>query len=233
MGGKRSPELGLDRLAVTHDKPSNGMATPRPRAYFGLPKRLFDLTFAIMLLPVAAPLIVLLWLIVRLDGGPGFYGHRRVGRGGQTFVCYKLRSMVPDANDRLQAHLEQNPDAAILWQTHFKLDDDPRITRVGHFLRRSSLDELPQIWNVIKGEMSLVGPRPVTAPELVLYGVRAGYYKALRPGLTGKWQVSGRNSVSYERRVEMDEEYFHHGSLWRDLIIILQTVRSVLRMTGG
>ncbi|MDZ4309646.1 MAG: sugar transferase [Cypionkella sp.] len=202
------------------------------KSYFSLPKRLLDLCLAMLMAPVLVPLIVVLWLLVRSDGGPGFFGHNRVGRHGKHFNCYKLRSMVPDAEVRLQIYLAENSQAAAQWQRDYKLDDDPRITKLGQFLRRSSLDELPQLWNVLRGEMSLVGPRPVTAPELSMYGSRAGIYRSMRPGITGLWQVSGRNSVSYERRVDLDEEYFHRANLLLDLLIIAKTALAVLNRTG-
>ncbi|MFT4150927.1 MAG: sugar transferase [Paracoccaceae bacterium] len=231
--GKPSTNLDLANAPVQHSRARHPVASPQPRAYFNLPKRAFDIAFALFLLPVVLPFIAFLWLLVKLDGGPGFFGHVRVGRGGHTFRCYKLRTMVPDAEIRLKAHLSQNPQAAAAWAQNFKLEPDPRVTRIGRVLRKTSLDELPQIWNVLKGEMSFVGPRPVTAPELLLYGARAGFYKSLRPGITGLWQVSGRNAVSYERRVEMDEEYFHTGSLLTDVGIIARTGSAVFGMTGN
>ena len=199
-------------------------------ARFG--KRIVDLAFVLCLLPVAVPVIAILALLVSRDGAKPFFGHRRVGHNGKTFYCWKVRSMVADAETRLAAHLAADPAAKAEWEATFKLDNDPRITRLGHFIRKTSLDELPQLWNILKGEMSVVGPRPVTAEELTRYGSDAVYYKAMRPGLTGLWQVSGRNTVSYDERVEMDVTYSQSFGFWQDLRIILLTAKAVLSRTG-
>ncbi len=201
-------------------------------SYLRQPKRLFDLFLALLMAPVLLPLIALLWVLVRLDGGPGLFGHSRIGRNGESFRCLKIRTMVPDADVQLKRHLAANPEAAALWARDFKLENDPRVTRIGRFLRKTSLDELPQIWNVVRGDMSFIGPRPVTAPELARYGAKARYYKALRPGVTGLWQVSGRNDVSYDERVALDVQYFRTASLGQDLTILCRTVGAVLNMTG-
>ena len=148
------------------------------------------------------------------------------------FRCWKLRSMVPDAGTRLALHLAANPVTAAEWARDFKLADDPRITRLGGFLRRSSLDELPQIWNVLLGDMSLVGPRPVTAPEYASYGRSQRYYRRLRPGMTGVWQVSGRATAGYRARVAMDVDYYWRAGPWTDLRILAATLGAVLGRTG-
>lgn len=202
-----------------------------PLGYSG--KRAFDLILSLVLLPLLLPLIALLWLLVRLDGGPGFYGHSRVGRNGTPFRCWKLRSMCVDAEARLAAHLAQSPEAAAEWARDFKLTDDPRITPVGRILRKTSLDELPQIWNVIRGEMSLVGLRPITEAELAKYGPHQGLYLALRPGITGPWQVEGRGKrVSYADRVQLDLSYGQNLSLAHDLGLIARTVTVLLNPKG-
>ncbi|WP_078573732.1 sugar transferase [Thioclava marina] len=211
-----------------------GLAAPggwRP-VYFRIGKRLFDLVGVLLLAPIVLPVIGLLWLAVRRDGAAGFYAHRRVGRGGRSFRCWKLRTMVPDAELRLADHLGQDAAAAAQWQSARKLDNDPRVTRLGRFLRATSLDELPQLWNVWRGEMSLVGPRPVMREELSFYGRFRPIYEAQRPGMTGLWQVSGRNAVSYEARVAFDVWYFMRCSLLHDLGILLRTVAVVLARTG-
>lgn len=200
--------------------------------YLGWPKRALDLVIVIAALPLILPVIGGLALLTRLDGGPSFFGHTRIGKGGRAFTCWKLRTMVPDAKERLADYLRTNPDAAEEWARDFKLDRDPRVTRIGDFLRRSSLDELPQVWNILRGEMSLVGPRPVTRAEITRYGNLRWAYFALRPGLTGIWQVSGRNDVSYDARVQMDVEYLNVASLRRDLDIIARTAGAVLNRTG-
>lgn len=198
----------------------------------GLSKRIFDVLLSLLLLPILVPIIALLYVVVRLEGGPGFFGHMRVGQDGHLFRCWKIRTMVPDAKERLEELLATSEDARKEWEADRKLRNDPRVTRLGSFLRKSSLDELPQIWNVLKGEMSLVGPRPVTESELVLYGSKVGSYLALRPGVTGLWQVSGRNDVSYDERVNLDIEYQARLSLATDIRILYQTVGAVLSRTG-
>lgn len=202
------------------------------RLYLGIFKRVFDIFFALLTLPFLAPIIAAIWVLVRLDGGAGFFGHSRIGRNGKVFKCMKIRTMVPDAEAQLKLYLAANPEAAAGWARDFKLDHDPRITRIGQFLRKSSLDELPQIWNVLRGEMSFVGPRPVTAPELELYGSAARIYEQMRPGITGLWQVSGRNDISYAARVALDVRYFRTASLSVDIATIVATARAVLHMTG-
>lgn len=193
-------------------------------------KRLFDLALCLAAAPVAAPLVAALSVAVRLEGGPVFYGQRRLGRGGREFTCWKLRTMVCDADERLALHLAADPRARAEWEATQKLRNDPRVTRFGRFLRTSSLDELPQLWNVMKGEMSLVGPRPFTPDQSGLYHGRS-YYR-LRPGLTGYWQVGERNGTSFAQRAVDDARYARELSLWTDLRTIFKTVRVVLRGTG-
>ncbi|OBY26487.1 sugar transferase [Leisingera sp. JC1] len=195
-------------------------------------KRVFDTGFALLLLPVLAPVILFLWILARRDGGPGFFGHTRVGRDGKPFKCWKVRSMVADAEARLQAHLDADPAAAAEWERDHKLANDPRISRLGHVLRKTSLDELPQIWNVLKGEMSFVGPRPIVTRELAKYGSSAPAYLAQTPGITGLWQVSGRNDISYRERVALDVDYLSRRSFAADLKIIARTGLAVLGATG-
>lgn len=200
--------------------------------YSTLGKRGLDIFLALVILPFVVPVILVLWCCVRLDGGPGLFGHTRVGQHGKKFRCWKLRSMVPDAERILGKHLLENPEAAAAWARDRKLPDDPRITRIGGFLRRTSLDELPQLWNVLCGDMSFVGPRPVPADELSYYGKHAYAYLALRPGITGIWQVCGRNDVKYSSRVLMDVIYLRKMALWFDMGLILRTTLVVVRPTG-
>ncbi|MDZ4095667.1 MAG: sugar transferase, partial [Paracoccaceae bacterium] len=187
---------------------------------------------AVALVPLVAPVIALLWCLVKLDGGPGFFGHQRVGRGGRLFLCWKLRTMVPDAQQRLAALLAHDARAAAEWQANYKLTADPRITRIGAFLRKSSLDELPQIWNVLLGEMSFVGPRPVTKPEMTMYRGTERAYLPHRPGVTGIWQVSGRNQVGYDHRVELDIAYLDKASMLFDIKVIAKTMLAVINLEG-
>lgn len=195
-------------------------------------KRLVDISISIMILPILVPIIAVLYVFVRASGGPGFFGHQRIGKDGRVFRCWKLRTMVPNAEDRLQALLDRDREARAEWQQDRKLRDDPRITKFGKFLRKSSLDELPQILNVLKGEMSLIGPRPVTSDELEKYGSHRYIYLVMRPGVTGLWQVSGRNEVSYEERVLLDRRYFEEMSLRLDISILFRTAGAVLARTG-
>jgi len=195
-------------------------------------KRAVDLVLSALSLPVLVPLIAILYFAVRLDGGAGFFGHSRVGRDGVLFRCWKLRTMVPDAQQRLDRLLEEDPVSRAEWERDRKLREDPRITWFGNFLRRTSLDELPQILNVLKGEMSLIGPRPVTVPELERYHRYKWVYLSLRPGITGLWQVSGRNNVSYDTRVQMDAAYFQGLSFLSDIRILFQTVGVLFARTG-
>lgn len=196
--------------------------------------RLMDVIIGAAMLVFFAPLILLLALAVKLDSpGPAIFRHRRIGRGGQAFFCLKLRSMTADADARLKAHLEQNPDARAEWEATQKLKDDPRITPLGAFLRKSSLDELPQILNILRGEMALVGPRPIVAVEARFYGPHFESYKAVRPGLTGLWQISGRNDTSYEERVALDVAYVRQRSFLVDLRILIATIPTVLLRRGS
>jgi lipopolysaccharide/colanic/teichoic acid biosynthesis glycosyltransferase len=211
---------GAPLLAGTVGSP----ARPRRR------KRLFDLCFAALVLIATLPLFLLLAAGVRLSSpGPVFYAHQRVGRGGRPFACWKFRTMVVDADRRLELLLRERPDLRDEFARVHKLREDPRVTPFGRWLRRTSLDELPQFWNVLRGEMSVVGPRPLVDPETARYGEAIAAVLGLRPGITGAWQVSGRNDVSYEQRVLMDAVYAASHSLRGDLAIVARTVLVVLR----
>ncbi len=201
--------------------------------YAAFGKRALDLGLVALLLPIMIPVIAALIVIVRRDGGPGIFGHARVGKDGRMFRCLKIRTMVVDAEAKLEAYLAANTAARTEWDRDVKLENDPRVTRLGSFLRKSSLDELPQILNVLMGDMSFVGPRPVPAKELeTRYGPQADIYKAMKPGITGLWQVSGRNDVSYARRIKLDKRYLTTRSLWLDLKILVKTAGVVLDRTG-
>lgn len=195
-------------------------------------KRAMDVIVVLLGLPIALPLLTVLAVLVRLDGGPAFYRQTRIGRGGVRFGCWKLRSMALDADDTLALYLAQNPQAAAEWAQFQKLRDDPRVTRLGRFLRSSSLDELPQIWNVLRGDMSLVGPRPFTPDQIPLYSGGLAAYASVRPGITGLWQLTARNSVAFADRVRFDLAYVRTLSLRQDLRLLLGTVRVVLRGSG-
>ncbi len=208
----------------------------RDRAAWLLPvaKRAMDIAIAGAALLVALPFFLVVGALVRADGGPAFYAHPRVGRGGKIFGCLKFRSMVIDSQARLEALLAADPAARAEWEATRKLKNDPRITRVGRFLRATSLDELPQLINVLKGEMSIVGPRPVTQSELdSYYGAAAAHYLTVRPGITGLWQVSGRSETSYDQRVALDVAYVSQASLLADIRILLKTPAAVLSRRGA
>ncbi len=212
-------------------KINNNLKSPFNR----LIKRTFDMTVSVLFLPVLLPLIGVLGLLIKLDSpGPVFYRHTRIGRGGQPFGVYKFRSMYRDSGERLEKILQTDPAARAEWDAYFKLKNDPRVTRMGAFLRKTSLDELPQIFNVLKSEMSLVGPRPVIAEEITTYYKEcADYYHMVRPGITGLWQVSGRNDVDYENRVRLDMWYALNWSLWLDVLMLFKTIRVVLKREGA
>lgn len=191
----------------------------------GLIKRSFDFVMSLMLLVLLAPLLAALAMAVKLSSrGPVLFRHRRVGAFGAEFNCLKFRTMPVNADELLAAYLAANPAAAEEWARDRKLRDDPRITLIGKVLRKTSLDELPQLFNVARGEMSLVGPRPVVRDELPRYGARSTSYLAARPGITGLWQTSGRNSTTYERRTELDERYVRSWSFRGDIVLLVRTV---------
>lgn len=196
-------------------------------------KRLLDLAGGLLLATVFSPVMLLAAIAIRRSGAQVLYKHRRIGRGGRPFDCYKFQTMVPNADAVLSALLEKDSELREEWVRDQKLRNDPRITSFGKFLRKTSLDELPQLWNVFRGEMSLVGPRPVVAGEMVKYGRAAKYYLALTPGLTGLWQVTGRNHTSYARRVALDRKYAQTASLYVDIKILLKTVYVVLFRHGA
>jgi exopolysaccharide production protein ExoY len=200
----------------------------------GMIKRIFDLTAAVVAILLFSPLLGLLAILVKVsDGGSIFYGHTRIGRSGDPFKCLKFRTMVENGSEVLAAHMSRNPAARAEWEATRKLQDDPRITRVGAVLRKLSLDELPQLFNILRGEMSFVGPRPVVDDELEMYGTAVTHYLRARPGLTGLWQISGRNDVSYAKRVDFDRFYVENWSLVFDILIIIRTVPAVLASRGS
>lgn len=188
---------------------------------------------SILLLLMLSPLFLFLIFKIRKDGGNAIYGHERVGQHGKKFKCYKLRSMVVNSAEVLQHLLETDPIAQAEWEKDFKLKNDPRITKIGHFIRKTSLDELPQLWNVLKGEMSLVGPRPIVEAELERYGQYVNDYLSVKPGLTGLWQISGRNDISYQERVLLDVEYVKNQSFWGDIVILIKTANVVIMRKGA
>ncbi len=197
-------------------------------------KRTFDLGVTSLVGLCFLPLFLALILAVRLSSrGPIFYGQRRVGRGHALFTAWKFRSMVTDADAVLEAHLERDPALREEWERDRKLKRDPRVTAIGRIMRKTSLDELPQLWNVLSGQMSLVGPRPIVMAEVDRYGRRYQHYRRVTPGITGLWQISGRNNTTYERRTEIDEYYVRNWSVAMDLYILYRTVKTVLFTEGA
>ena len=196
--------------------------------------RIFDISLILLAAPYIILAAVIIVMLILLDsGGPVFFRQTRIGRYGRKFQVYKFRTMLPNADQVLQDYLDKYPALKAEWLATHKLKQDPRMTRLGSLLRKSSLDELPQIWNIIIGDMSLVGPRPIVDAEVEKYGKCFELYMQVRPGLTGLWQVSGRNNTTYERRVELDEFYVRNRSLKLDLQILLKTVFVVLNKDGA
>ena len=196
-------------------------------------KRTMDIVGSLAIITALSPLLLVLYFLIKKDGGNAIYGHPRIGRNGKEFKCLKFRSMVVNSKEVLEHLLATDPEAKAEWDKDFKLRNDPRITKVGAFIRKTSLDELPQLFNVLKGEMSLVGPRPIIKDELERYEDNVDYYLMAKPGMTGLWQVSGRNDVDYETRVYFDSWYVKNWSLWNDIAILFKTVNVVLKRDGA
>ena len=196
-------------------------------------KRGFDIFGSMGIILILSPLLFYIYNKVKKDGGPAIYGHERVGKDGKPFKCLKFRSMVVNSKEVLDNLLASDPEARAEWDATFKLKNDPRITKIGQFLRSTSLDELPQLFNVLKGEMSLVGPRPIITAELERYNEEVDYYLLSKPGMTGLWQVSGRSDVDYDTRVYLDAWYVKNWSMWNDIAILFKTVGVVLKKDGA
>lgn len=241
------PFAGMARRSVTVKRVFGGdivFAELSPRKELGLSrlaKRILDIALATVALTASSPLLLFIAVMLLREKGPIFFSQKRIGQGRRRFGCLKFRTMVPDAEERLQTHLAQNAEARAEWAKYQKLSDDPRITWIGRFLRKSSIDELPQLINVLKGEMSLVGPRPIVAPEVPGYQKDHDYYESdafddyaqVPPGITGLWQVSGRASTTHDERVRLDRWYVRNWSIWLDVIIIFKTVRAAVLGTGS
>lgn len=196
-------------------------------------KRVLDLLASVVGGLLISPLLIAVAILIKLDSsGPIFYGHRRLGAGDGHFRCWKFRTMHRNAGKLLDEHLGNNPHLRAEWEQNQKLHKDPRVTRIGLFLRKTSLDELPQLWNVLLGEMSLVGPRPIVDAEIPKYGAAYEMYRRIRPGISGLWQVSGRSDTSYAKRVELDAYFVHNWSVWLDLVILARTVWNIVLGRG-
>jgi undecaprenyl-phosphate galactose phosphotransferase len=197
-------------------------------------KRFFDVAFGILLLPFIVPVLLILIVLIKLDSrGPAIYKSERVGLDGKTFFIFKLRTMCQNAEEKLAEVLSQNESLRLEWEDNQKLKNDPRITRIGKIIRKLSLDELPQIFNVLKGEMSFVGPRPIVQTEIARYGRHFGKYKSVLPGLTGLWQINGRSDTEYEKRVALDVKYIHELNFNLDLKIIGKTIPAAFLRKGA
>lgn len=197
-------------------------------------KRAFDLLVALSALVFLAPMLVVIAALIRFtDGGPALFKQTRIGHNGKEFTCLKFRSMVTDSSEVLAQLLATDSRAAAEWARDQKLRNDPRITTIGQFIRKTSLDELPQLLNILRGEMSIVGPRPIVANEVEKYGNDFRYYAAVKPGVTGLWQINGRNDTSYDERVEFDVVYAREWSIWLDLKIFFLTIPAVLLSKGA
>ena len=226
--GSRASALGDGRA-----QPGDA-AGPEKRFSYRVLKRGVDLALILLLSPILLPILLLVVAAVRASSsGPIFFSHRRIRRHGQFFTMWKFRTMCVDSAEVLETYLRANPAAQAEWRLTHKLKHDPRVTPLGRFLRKSSMDELPQLWNVIIGNMSLVGPRPIVAAEVERYGTFFADYCKVKPGVTGLWQVSGRSHIDYPKRVRLDSEYVQTWSLWSDLAILLRTLTSVINRDGA
>jgi lipopolysaccharide/colanic/teichoic acid biosynthesis glycosyltransferase len=222
--------------SVSHSLVRSQRANRAPSDFFRyrVVKRCFDVLLVLISAPVTLPLLTIVSAVVMLSSrGPIFYSHRRIRRNGAFFSMWKFRTMCVNSAEVLEDYLARHPDAHVEWNQTHKLRRDPRITPLGVFLRRYSLDELPQLWNVLMGQMSLVGPRPIVAAEVEKYGDSFDCYCRVKPGLTGLWQVSGRSELSYDARVALDCGYVKHWSLTKDLVILLKTFSSVVNQDGA
>lgn len=233
----KADAIALQGVSDDHAEPRSKAPSRRVglNSFERLLKWVFDMISVVVILALFGWLMLVIAVAVRVSGGPGvIYGHLRVGRDGKLFRCYKFRSMVSNSDEVLRHLLETDPEAREQWQRDFKLKNDPRITRIGRFIRKTSLDELPQLWNVVKGEMSIVGPRPVVQAEFDQYYRDAReHYLAVAPGLTGLWQVSGRNDLDYESRVQLDKRYVETWNVFSDFMIVMRTVKVMVARRGA
>ena len=228
MGGIEAESLFNEKLMLLRLK--NNLAKPVNRYI----KTIFDYVLTITGTIAISPILIVIALWIYKDSpGPVIFKHRRIGKNGKEFNCYKFRSMCIDAKERLEELLKNDPQAKAEWEKDFKLKNDPRITKSGAFLRKTSLDELPQIFNVLKGEMSLVGPRPIIRDEMARYGEYIGDYLMVKPGITGMWQVSGRSDTDYKQRVQLDSWYVRNWSVWLDVMLLWRTIKVVINCKGA
>ena len=226
---QRDATVARDGVSLAQHTAISGGTQPTPTS-----KIVFDKLFSLLALIAISPLILLIGgLILLFEGRPIYFGHTRVGQDGKPFQCWKFRTMVHNAEKRLEEALHANPELRLEWEATRKMKHDPRVSPFGRFLRKTSLDELPQFWNVLRGDMSVVGPRPVVSDELPYYGVHVRDYTSVRPGLTGAWQVSGRSNTTYDERVALDVNYIRNSTIRTDLAIIWRTFGTVLGRAGA
>lgn len=224
------PNIIQNHILLKTDTSAQGRKSQNKAVYRNFFKRTIDILFVIAALPIVFPTVIVMAIMVAFDGANPVYRQKRIGRGARTFTMWKLRTMVPNAQDMLESHLSENEFARAEWNETQKLKDDPRITPLGKFLRKSSMDELPQLWNVLKGDMSLVGPRPMLPEQKTMYPGQC--YYALRPGITGLWQVSERNQSTFADRAKFDTIYNHSLSFKADVTVLWATIGVVMRGTG-
>ena len=227
------PVVGSESVPLSADYVLHSYRNNVGRPFARAAKLTFDVALSSAVLALAAPVMLAIGALVGLDGGPMFYAHRRVGARGRVFDCLKFRSMVVDGDAALQRLLAADPDAAEEWARTHKLRRDPRVTWIGRLLRKTSLDELPQLLNVLRLEMSLVGPRPIVSLEIPKYGENIAYYYETRPGITGLWQVSGRSDTTYDERVRLDSWYVRNWTFWQDVSILARTIPAVMSGRGA
>lgn len=229
--------LPLGGAEILHIPESDAMLLSLKNNALKLPnifiKRVFDIFVATIALTLFSPIFLVICVLLKSQGSPVFFGHTRIGRNNKPFKCLKFQTMLPDSDKILENHLARHPQARKEWEKDFKLKNDPRVTRVGQFLRKTSLDELPQFINVLRNEMGLVGPRPIVVDEQVRYGEMLPYYLSINPGITGLWQTSGRNNTTYDERVGLDVWYARNWSFWLDIVILFKTIPAVLKSDGA
>ena len=221
-------------LSKAHTRSFPAFLSPAESSAYAVLKRGLEVLLILLAAPVFLPLLAIIGLAVILTSpGSIFFSHRRIGQGGSFFSMWKFRTMCSNSAEVLERHLARDPEARAEWNENHKLREDPRVTRVGCILRKYSLDELPQLWNVVTGKMSLVGPRPIVAAEAEKYASDFPYYLAVKPGITGLWQTSGRSKLTYDERVALDRRYVETWSLWTDLKILVRTIGKVANSDGA
>lgn len=230
LGSFSAPDFAI----ASGKRARSSVPSPSTSFAYSRVKRFIDVVLVLAAAPIWVPLCMVLSLLVRFTSpGPVFFSHRRIGHHGAFFSMWKFRTMCVNASEVLEQHLAIHPEDRAEWAATHKLKNDPRITPLGRFLRQTSLDELPQLWNVLAGQMSLVGPRPIVAAEAEKYGTDLAYFLAVKPGITGLWQTSGRSTLSYDERVALDRRYVEEWSLQNDLLLLLRTVNEVANSEGA